>query len=219
MKTKDRVGAAFPGLCPVDVEEWQKKNRIELQPAHQYRWILLRTDRDEPTEDDVKRTATAVMNKWIGEGVTDLLPGSNAAADLLGIEILNGPYAPGGGTRREDLPGPPPTIEIKKAPLYVVVSWAFRGALKRSIPWPTRKGAMMQLKIQADCPVGADWALQESIDEGDAPAQKSEAEKLAEVIGKAAADAASGLFKGAGLTLSIFAVAGVAAYFFFKGKD
>lgn len=172
--------------CPVDVDAWQKANRLTLAPDHKFLWTLVRTDRDAPSISDIQMTTRAVMTKWLGD-----------AGEVLSVRRLDGPYAVGPGIRREQIPGPPPTIEAK-LPIYIVVEWAHRGTSSLDIPWPTRKGGMAQLKSTAACPVGADWMLQESVDEGQADPPVPILEKLGQQIAKGVDDAAKGVAKGLG---------------------
>jgi hypothetical protein len=172
--------------CPVDVEAWQKANRLHLPPDHKFTWTLVRTDRDSPSISDLQMTTRAVMSKWLGSD-----------AEVLSVKRLDGPYVVGPGLRREQIPGPPPTIDAK-LPIYIIVEWANRSTSPMDVPWPTRKAGMAQLATTAACPVKADWMLQETVDEGQADPPKPILEKMGEAIAKGASDVAAGAAKGIG---------------------
>lgn len=159
--------------CPdVDVESWKRTNRAPLYAGKINRWLLIRTMRDRPTENDVRETLYAVFNKWFAGSPIDPaldLPGEGGRAGPVDhITLVRASSSPISLTsvsrRREDLPeAPPPTVNAEGGLLYLEVHFACR-ALAVSLPWPVRTAPSWvgaQLRSSAECPVNADWMLSE----------------------------------------------------------
>jgi len=180
------------GCTDVDVEDWEKQNRVPLFPGKVNRWVLVRSLRDNPTPDDLKQTLAATFVKWFrGTPFDPVLPTDgttrSANADLIKLERVSKERLsfPQTARRREELPGVIPTIRPGEV-VWLEVSFAYRGQLE-DMAWPVRTGAPVQLESSARCPVGADWMLDSAaIPSVDAPPEKSSSDKAGEALGGAA---------------------------------
>lgn len=205
--------------CPeVDVDEWQRQNRVPLFPGKVNRWILVRTLRDNPTPDELKDTLAATFSKWFGGMPFDpVLPSKgttrSATADLIKLERVSKERLafPRPARRREELPGIPPTVRSGEF-VWLEVSFAYRGQLM-DMPWPVRVGAAVQLQSSANCPVAADWILDSTaVPTVDAPPEKSSTEKAGEALSDTAQDLGRGLVKVLWIPLAIVGV-GLVLYY------
>lgn len=196
------------GCAGIDVDDWEKKNRAPLFPQKTQRWVLVRTDRDNPSNEDIEQTLKAALGKWFDASLFDPLDprGVRGLVDSLKIERISR------GERlnildrikrRDDLPEPP-TIEAN-VPIWISASFAFRGS-KRDMPWPVRKGAKFQfLSSAARCPVSADWMLDQV---GEASTEDATPlPPLSEALPNAAADVVQAGVRT--LALPVFIAAGL----------
>lgn len=204
--------------CPgVDVEEWQKQNRVPLFPNKVNRWILVRTLRDNPTPDGLKDTLAATFSKWFaGTPFDPVLPSKgttrSATADLIKLERVSRERLsfPVVARRREELPGLFPTVRPGEI-VWIEVTFAYRGQVA-DMPWPVRTGAAVQLQSSANCPVEADWILDSAaVPTVDAPPEKSSADKAGDAITDTAQNVGGVLVKALWIPLAVIA-AGVALY-------
>jgi hypothetical protein len=205
--------------CPdVDVEAWQKQNRVPLFPGKVNRWIVVRTLRDDPTPDDLKTTLAATFVKWFdGTPFDPVLPSDgttrSATADLIKLERVSKDRLsfPQPARRREQLAGMLPTVRPGEF-VWLEVSFAYRGQLV-DMPWPVRTGAAVQLNSSANCPVQADWMLDSAaVPTVDAPPEKSSGDKAGEALGSAAGKVGSGLLDALWVPLALIG-AGLVIYF------
>jgi hypothetical protein len=205
--------------CPgIDVEQWQKENRVPVFPGKVNRWILVRTLRDDPTPDDIKATLAATFVKWFGGTPFDpVLPSDgttrSATADLIKLERVSKERLsfPQPARRREQLPGLLPTLRPGEH-VWLEVSFAYRGQLV-DMPWPVRTGAAVQLDSSARCPIGADWILDSAaVPTADAPPEKSSSEKAGDALGGAAHKLGDGLLDALWVPLALVG-AGLLIYF------
>ncbi|HKY34666.1 MAG TPA: hypothetical protein VJN18_01895 [Polyangiaceae bacterium] len=205
--------------CPgIDVEQWQKENRVPLFSGKVNRWILVRTLRDNPTPDDLKTTLAATFVKWFeGTPFDPVLPSDgttrSSTADLIKLERVSKERLsfPQTARRREQLPGVIPTVQPGEL-VWLEVSFAYRGQLL-DMPWPVRTGAAVQLKTSAQCPVSADWILDSAaIPTADAPPERSSAEKAGDALGSAAGKVGDGLLDALWVPLALVG-AGLLIYF------
>lgn len=195
--------------CPgIDVDAWEKANRAPLFPGKVQRWILVRTDRDNPSiPDDIVQTLKAALGKWFEATPFDPLDprGVRGLVDSVKVERISRERLTMTDRvkRREDLTLPP-TVEAK-VPIWIAVSFAYRGAAS-DMPWPVRKGGAIQLSSSAHCPVAADWILDQV---GEPPkAEAPPLPPLGDALPDAAADVVNAaVFKTFGLPL--LAVAGL----------
>jgi len=186
------------GCLGIDVDDWRKRNRVPLFPGKVNRWALVRTTRDNPTPDDLKRTLAAVFVKWFEGTVLDpalVFKGStrSATADLITLERVSKDRLAFDKTarRREELPGITPTLAPGEV-VWLQVSFAYRGQ-QTDMPWPVRTGAAVQLTSSAQCPVGADWMLDSAQAPTEAaPPELSSTEKAGQVVDETAKGAADG---------------------------
>lgn len=194
--------------CPgIDVDKWRDDNRVPLFPGKVNRWILVRTTRDNPTPDDLKTTLAATFERWFdGTPLDPALPFNgttrSAAADLIRLERVAKDRLTFAQPvrRREELPGPMPTLSPGDV-VWLEVTFAYRGQLL-SMPWPVRTGAAVQLQSSANCPVGADWMLDSAaFPAADAPPEMSSTEKAGAELGDAASKAGTAASNTAGKLL------------------
>ena len=155
--------------CPgIDVDKWEEENRVPLFPDKIQRWILVRTDRDTPTDAEIEQTLKAALGRWFREfkgfnGPNPFEPldprGIRGLVDSVKVERIsrgerlsfNPPIK-----RREQLKTIP-TVEAN-VPIWISVTFAYRGTAPE-MPWPVRKGGGIQLSSSARCPIQADWML------------------------------------------------------------
>lgn len=204
--------------CPgIDVDQWQKDNRVPLFPGKVNRWILVRTLRDDPTPDDLKSTLAATFSKWFkGTPFDPVLPFQDstrsATADLIKLERVSKEHLafPAPARTRLQIPGTP-TVRPGEV-VWLEVSFAYRGQ-QVDMPWPVRTGAAVQLDSSARCPSGADWMLDSAaVPTVDAPPEKSTGEKA----GGTLSDGAAGVTKGLGKVLWVpLALVGVGIVLYF----
>jgi hypothetical protein len=205
--------------CPgIDVDAWQKQNRVPLFPGKVNRWILVRTLRDDPTPAELKDTLAATFSKWFaGTPFDPVLPSEgttrSATADLIKLERVSKERLsfPQPARRREELPGILPTLRPGEL-VWLEVSFAYRGQLV-DMTWPVRTGAAAQLESSAHCPVGADWILDAAaVPTTNAPPEKSSTEKAGDALGGAAQKLGSGLVNVLWIPLALVGV-GLVIYF------
>lgn len=205
--------------CPgVDVDDWQRQNRVPLFPGKMNRWVLVRTLRDNPTPDDLKQTLAATFSKWFGGMPFDPVLTSDgttrsANADLIKLERVSKERLsfPESARRREQLPGQLPTVRSGEV-VWLEVSFAYRGQLV-DMPWPVRTGAAVQLDTSARCPVNSDWMLDSvAVPTANAPPEKSSTDKAGDALGGAAGQLGEGLLSALWLPLALVG-AGLIVYF------
>jgi len=173
------------GCAGVDLEKWRTANVVPLFPGKMNHWVLVRTLRDQPTATDLDRTLYAVMNKWFRgapiDPVLDTEEGGRAGAGAVdNLRIVKTSPAPillpNPARRREEIPGPMPTLNAEGGFTYLAVEFAYRG-IPTTLPWPVRTapGVMgVQLASSAECIHDVDWMLSEAGGPGpDAPPEKS----------------------------------------------
>jgi hypothetical protein len=174
------TGAVWCG--DIDLDEFRRDNRAPLYPMAWNRWLLARTERDNPTKGDVVRTVQAVMSKFFDDVPlpdTDIpidTPGSRAGEDTGKIDHVRVLSATRdltqavaavtdsgwrGSKRREQLKFAPTLRKPESrpgfpdpAPWYVAIEFYYRGS-QASLSWPVHKVQM----INAACPIEADWLL------------------------------------------------------------
>jgi hypothetical protein len=206
------------GCADVDVDNWQKQNRVPLFPNKVNRWVLVRTLRDDPTPDDLKNTLAATFSKWFaGMPFDAALPSKgttrSATADLIKLERVSKERLsfPQSARRREELPGILPTVRSGEV-VWLEVSFAYRGQLV-DMPWPVRTGAAVQLQSSANCPVDADWILDSAaVPTAEAPPEKSSTDKAGEALTDTAQEVGQGLIKVLWIPLALVGV-GLVIYF------
>lgn len=183
-------GAACPG---VNVDEWQKNNRVPVFKNRFNRWLVVRTTRDSPSSDKVRADLYDAMVRWSGEWVDVWLYSSGGVSvghfDMVKIvRAEKGAMPPFRLNKRlkraQDLPcGPMPTINAGGKPLvWFEVEFVWRG-YESTIPWPVARTLLAgTVPSPADaCPIGADMMLYEvGVAGNEAPAEKSLIDKLAE---------------------------------------
>lgn len=194
------------GCSGVDVPAWLAANRVRVQPDFFNYWLLWRTTRDNPTEQDIRDTVAAVFVKWFDGSVIDpvaTFKGTtrSGVADLIEVVKIGAPGqalgVPGKGLRdmqrRELLPlGPPPMVAAAEradqpAAVQVLVRFAYRGKLG-NMAWPTWRGGAVDTDAGRRCPVDADWILDRAwiAATEPAPPEQTTGEKAGEEIDKAA---------------------------------
>jgi hypothetical protein len=192
--------------CPgIDVDQWQKDNRVPLFPGKVNRWILVRTLRDDPTPEDLKTTLAATFSKWFkGTPFDPVLP---FKLERVSKEHLSFPNP---ARTRLQIPGVP-TVRPGEV-VWLEVSFAYRGQ-QIDMPWPVRTGAAVQLDSSARCPSGADWMLDSAaVPTVDAPPEKSTGQKAGDTL----SDGAAGVTKGLGRMLWVpLALVGVGVVLYF----
>ena len=196
MRERTTIGEA--GCLGVDLDAWRQQNRVPLFPGKMNHWVLLRTLRDNPTDTDLRNTLYAVMNKWFKgapiDPVLDTHEGGRAGStdNIRVIKTSATPILlPNPAARRENLPGPMPTLNTTGGYVYLAVEFAYRG-LPRDLPWPVRTApglSGIQLTSSAECIHNADWMLSEAGEPGpDAPPERSPgdviAEKMTDILAK-----------------------------------
>lgn len=217
------------GCGGVDVEEWRKKNRVKLYPGKVNHWVLARTLKDNPDDDDLKQTLFAVMNKWFKGSPIDpaleLSSGGRAGnTDAIQIVAISRSLIdpPAVMQTRDQLPYPPiPTVTAGPV-VFIHVKFAYRGR-QSSMPWPVRTSpgwAGVQLQTSAQCPIDADWMLVsagKAVEKAPPKETVSEAvkEKAAEVAKTANNDILKPLVKTVGAPL-LFAGLGFGAFLAWK---
>lgn len=156
------------GCAGIDVEKWRSNNRAPLYPGKMNRWLLVRTLRDNPDEEDVRLTLLAVFNKWFEGSPIDpvLTSGGGAPGPVDNISIVRSSRAAfqlaDVVRRREDL-STLPTVNASGGVFYLEVHFACR-ALAKDMPWPVRTAPGVfgvQLASSSECPLNTDWMLSE----------------------------------------------------------
>jgi hypothetical protein len=143
-------GASFATgdlFCPgVDIEKFKAENRVPMFPGKWQAWKLYRTDRDNPSAEDIHHTARAVVLQWFK---------TIEAGGVDHIETVTGPPAGSKRVKRwQD--NPAPMSVHAKTPIVVWVSFVYRGS-RTDGPWPVHKAQI----VNPWCPVDADWMLGE----------------------------------------------------------
>lgn len=210
----------------VDIDAFEKACRIPLFPGQVNRWILRRTNRDEPSDRDVINSLRAVVSQFFkrSSDFGPLLDPSfvfkgtirAGSADLVSIEqISRAPIAFPTGERAVTLSDCAHPITIrdeadKGPPVYVEIRFAYRGQTQ-TMPWPVHKVPPVYLPINANCPAEADWAVVEvGTPVGFAPPEKSTTEKAGEVLSETTEEAAESVRQAAGGVLKTLVVPALA---------
>lgn len=146
--------------CPgVDVEAFKKSCRVPVYGDKWNRWLLWRTDRDNPSGIDIERTTFAAMRKWfelVEQPSGMSWPGKGSGyVDNLKVRIVAWDWQSDWGrvvARRESCT-PMPMLGPGGA-IGVAVEFVYRGTAT-SMPWPLHQQAV----IGSYCPTGNDWML------------------------------------------------------------
>ncbi len=151
--------------CPVDVDVWERENRVPLFPGKVNRWVLARTLRDKPTPTDLQNTLVAVFNKWFGDDPLDpaislpFNPTLSRAGSTDAIVIkAAGPtpqVLPNVVKRREQLSFIP-IVNGEGGVVFLEVSFNYRGQ-NQDRAWPVHTAP--SFGVRNLCPVNADWML------------------------------------------------------------
>ena len=154
-------------LSSDELKQWQAANRVPLYPEKTNWWLLARTLRDNPSDDDITNTTEAVFVKWFGGwphepieagGQTTAGPATQIEIKKISRDRLPFPSGLTTSARFEDLKqGPLPLIS--GAVTYVLVSFAWRSQVTDA-PWPvyTSPGVIHMPNAEQQ-PAGADWML------------------------------------------------------------
>jgi hypothetical protein len=202
--------------CAVDPIAWGEKNRVRLATGKTQEWVLARTTRDRPTQASVVTTARAVMVAWFHGLPTDVqfADAGDAVDDVQVIDVSESPpVSRAGDQRRESLDPLPLIASGPTPPLYVRVTFNYRG-YATSLPWPVRTATFSLLWADKICPFDCDWMLVLARDVAslpEAPAEKSGLDKLSDNAPAALASLAD-LTKLAGWALAAYL--GVQAFTF-----
>jgi hypothetical protein len=170
------------GCGDVDLEKFRQENRVPLFPDTLNRWILARTETDNPSKPDVKESLQQVMRLFFDNAP---YPGTNipipnvwgarhgepvGAVDELRIvdisrnldDVIEKVSAMKWRQvkRVYQLPyspslkaaSPPST---STGPWFVALEFVYRGS-KTSMPWPVQRYQL----INPACPLDADWILE-----------------------------------------------------------
>lgn len=147
--------------CTVDPSGWGEKNRVRLATGKTQEWVLARTTRDAPTQDSLVTTARAVMVKWFRGVPTDVqfADAGDAVDDVRVLSVSETPPAPKSGDQRRESLDPVPMIAAGKTPpLYVRVTFNYRGYVQ-SLPWPVWTATSSPFLSDKLCPLDCDWML------------------------------------------------------------
>ena len=200
------AGAAVP-----EPGAWGARNRVELYPGKWQTWVLARaTDRDVPSDLEVRKMARAVMAKWFGE--TPVLDAGNSAGSADLIEVGQPSRTPIELRltlqTAKTLPGPTPLLKPGGL-LYVPVRFVWRAQSETSRPWPTWR---VNWGMGGPCPVEADWILY-AVGSDQAELQPAAPEQpMSEKVGESLNELGSGV-KLVGLGLLLFGVGYVVTAF------
>lgn len=157
----------------LDIEAWRKANRVPVFPGKINRWLLARDGEDNASEGEIRADLLDTIVHWESVGQWGLdskwfyWDFGNAARignfDLIEVKRVSSDrfsIAPN-AARREQLPlGPLPMVGGNR-PLYVEMSFAYRGSMP-DLPWPTAlipppSGGIFPAYYF--CPIGAHWIL------------------------------------------------------------
>lgn len=155
---------------------WGARNRVELYPGKWQTWVLARaTDRDTPSDLELRKMARAVMAKWFGETPIFDLGNRSGNADLIDVgQPSKSPIAlPNTLQTASKLPGPTPLLKAGSV-LYVPVRFVWRAQSETSRPWPTYR---VNWGLGGPCPVEADWMLY-AVGSDKTPLQAAEPEQF-----------------------------------------
>lgn len=184
---------------------WGARNRVELYPGKWQTWVLARaTDRDTPSDLDLRKMARAVMARWFSENPVLDVGSRSGSADL--IEVGQPSKSPLPLTKTLQtaalLPGPSPLLKSGGV-LYVPVRFVWRAQSETSRPWPTWR---VNWGLAGPCPVDADWMLY-AVGSDKAELQPAEPEKpVSQTIDETMGELGSSL-KIVGVGLLLFGVA------------
>jgi hypothetical protein len=222
------VTLACPGL---DVDQWRAANRVPLFKDQVNWWVLARTLRDNPSDDDIRNTTQAVFLKWFGGWASEAIeagqqtsagPATQIQVRQISRDRLTLPVGIASVARFEKLAaGPLPSVE--GTPAYVLVSFAWRSPVTDA-PWPTYKSpGVIHLPGAEWCPTSADWILVEAgrpIET--APPDKSWTERagadVEQVTGEALETIGSNLGRTLGLPLFLIGAGLFGIHLFLRGK-
>lgn len=179
-----------------DPAEWGKRNRVQLYPGREQTWVLARaTDRDLPSDEELRKMARAVMARWFSETPVVDVGNRSGNADLISVgKPSTSPIVlPTVLQRWTQLPGPLPLPKSGRL-MYIPVTFSWRAQSETSRPWPTWR---VNWGIGGPCSIDADWML---LDVGslraaatpealpEAPTEESvsaQIEKIGEKVGEA----------------------------------
>lgn len=146
--------------CDVNVEQWQKNNRVTLHRGKVNTWVLARTLRDRPDTEVIEDTARAVMSKWFyGMPLDHLYGDAGYAVDAVKV-VASGPHRP------PPMPGAQLRSKLDTIPLlrpeggvaYVTLTFNYRG-YDTSMPWPVYTSNWSFTREGKSCPIECDWML------------------------------------------------------------
>lgn len=148
--------------CSVNPTAWGESNRVQLATGKVQRWVLARTTRDRPSLSTVADTTKAVMTKWFaGSPLDTLFADAGDTVDAITLHaVMDAPPVPGSGDQRREALDPVPLLASSPTPpVYVDVSFNYRGVWK-NMPWPVWTQVSTSL-LRSDklCPFDCDWML------------------------------------------------------------
>ena len=148
--------------CAVDPIAWGEKNRVSLRTGKRHEWVLARTSRDNPSTSSLAETARAVMVKWFrGIPLDVLFADAGDVVDDIQVQAVTteAPAPTAGAERRENLDPLPLLASGPSSPLYVKLSFNYRG-YQKSLPWPVWTANNLSLLRESKlCPFDCDWML------------------------------------------------------------
>lgn len=153
--------------CPgIDTEAWGANNRAPVYRDQMNRWLLVRTVRDQPDADDVRKSLYDGMVRWSGQRIDFYWETARGTTigDFDLVRILRAERKPFTldqvERRREDLRfGPLPMLNPEgDPPVYLEIEFAYRGYVD-SLPWPVARIGLGNVILADDCPSNADWML------------------------------------------------------------
>lgn len=141
-----------------DPGAWGARNRVELYPGKWQTWVLARaTDRDKPTDLELRKMARAVFAKWFSDAPLLDVGNRSGSADLIevGQPSTTPPTLAKTFQSVAKLPGPTPLLKGGTV-LYVPVRFVWRAQSETSRPWPTLR---VNWGTAGPCTVDLDWML------------------------------------------------------------
>lgn len=173
--------------CSVDPSSWGAKNQVALGTGKVNEWVLARTTRDQPTLSSIPETARAVMVKWFPHSTpldTQFADAGDAVDDVQVHAVSQAMPVPSSDDQRREALDPLPLLAASdSAPLFVTLSFNYRGYAK-TMPWPVWTADNWSvLRDSKLCPFDCDWMLMWAKSPAklkDAPTEKSFLEKVSE---------------------------------------
>lgn len=137
---------------------WGARNRVTLYPGKVQTWVLARaTDRDHPSDLELRKMARAVFARWFSDTPTLDIGSRSGSADEITVGQVSASPIELDTTLQTytKLPGPLPLLKASKV-LYVPVRFIWRSESETSRAWPTYRA---NWGFAGPCPVEADWML------------------------------------------------------------